>query len=254
MERIEGSESGSDLQTVVRAGAVLFAFDQNTPELGLSQLATKLGLSKAAVHRLAQTLVSLGLLEQNPTTRTYRLGVRLLQLAHVVQSSLDIRHEARSHLRDLRDSTGETVYLMLRRGDGAICADRIEGSHPMRDLSTPPGTTVPLTIGASGTAILSTLDDTEVEGAVRSLDSKTAADVIERVDAARARGFAMTRGDISEGVGAIAMPLLDDRGAVVGAVSVGGLLSRVEASQVELAAAVTRTVVEIAEAMGWKQV
>jgi len=228
----------------------LFAFSAERPELGLTQLSSMLGLSKATVHRLAQTLVSLGLLEQSEESRSYRLGVRLLQLAHVVEASLDLRTEARAALRQLRDETGETVYLMLRRGDRAFCAERIEGSHRMRDLSTPPGSFVPLEVGAAGTAILSTLEPAEARKVlVRAAEA--APDALKRVDTARAKGYSFTRGDITEGVGAIAVALLDDRGTAVGAISLGGLLSRVEASEDDLAAAVHRAVTTVRTSMGW---
>lgn len=250
MERIDGSESGPDLQTVVRAGNLLFAFSAEQPELGLTQLAAELGLSKATVHRLAQTLVSLGLLEQAEESRSYRLGVRLLQLAHVVEASLDLRTEARATLRQLRDQTGETVYLMLRRGDRAFCAERIEGSHQMRDLSTPPGTFVPLEIGAAGSAILSTMNSEDVLKALGRADAATAT-VRARVEAARQNGYAFTRGDVTDGVGAIAVPLLDDRGVAVGAISLGGLLARVEASEKDLAEAVRRAADAVRTSMGW---
>ncbi len=250
MERIDGAESGPDLQTVVRAGSLLFAFSAEQPELGLTQLVSELGLSKATVHRLAQTLVSLGLLEQNEESRTYRLGVRLLGLAHVVESSLDLRSEARAALRNLRDQTGETVYLMLRRGDRAFCAERIEGSHQMRDLSTPPGTFVPLEIGAAGSAILSTLDPEDVSLVLSRVEGGTAA-VRDRVEAARRNGYAFTRGDVTQGVGAIAVPLRDARGEAVGAISLGGLLARVEASEEDLARAVQNAVESVRTSMGW---
>ncbi|WP_395640394.1 IclR family transcriptional regulator, partial [Pseudolysinimonas sp.] len=217
--------------------------------MGLTQLASILGLSKASVHRLAQTLVGLGLLEQSSGSRGYRLGVRLLQLAHVVEASLDLRTEARAALRELRDQTGETVYLMLRRGDQAFCADRIEGSHPMRDLSTPPGTFVPLGVGAAGTAILSTLE----HAAATALVGRRAysPDLAARVEAARTNGYAVTRGDVTDGVAAIAVALVDERGTAVGAISLGGLLARVTASESELAESVQAAAAAVGRAMGW---
>lgn len=235
---------------MVRAGNLLFAFSAEQPELGLTQLASMLGLSKATVHRLAQTLVSLGLLEQSEESRGYRLGVKLLQLAHVVEASLDLRTEARTALRDLRDETGETVYLMLRRGDRAFCAERIEGSHRMRDLSTPPGSFVPLEVGAAGTAILASMEPDDARK-VLARAAEAAPDAFKRVEAARSNGYSFSRGDITEGVGAIAVALLDERGTAVGAISLGGLLSRVEASEADLATAVQRAVLTVRTSMGW---
>ncbi|MGV8882883.1 MAG: IclR family transcriptional regulator [Rhodoglobus sp.] len=250
MERNSGSESGPELQSVARAGALLFAFSAERPELGLTQLSAAAGLSKPTTHRVAQTLITLGLLEQSEESRAYRLGVRLLQLAHVVEASLDIRAEARAPLRELRDTTGETVYLMLRRGDQAFCAERIEGSHTMRSLSTPPGTFVPLSVGAAGTAILSTMDPAAARVALGSARSNH--DLLGRIELARVNGYAFSQGDVTEGVGAIAVPLRDERGTAVGAISLGGLLSRVQASETEIAAAVNRAAEAVSRSMGWK--
>lgn len=251
MQRTAVPDTGTDVQTVARAGALLFAFSVERPEIGLSQLAAELSLSKATVHRLAQTLVGLGLLEQNSATRGYRLGVKLLRLSHVVESSLDLRREARAALRRLRDVTGETVYLIQLRGEEAVCVERIEGSHPMRDLSTPPGTIVPLTIGAAGTAILSTLDDESVDAEVAGLSPEHRTDVLRRVELARRNGYAMTKGDIAQGVGAIAAALSDARGTTMGAISLGGLLERVEHHEQALGAAVREAAADVTVAMGW---
>lgn len=242
----------SDMRTVTRASQILFAFSSDVRELGLTQLAQAVDLSKATVYRLAQTLVNAGLLDQNPETRAYRLGIRLLQLAHLVSSSLDIREVARGPLRDLRDETGETTYLMLLLEDSAVCAERVEGSHPMRDLSTPPGTHVPLSVGAAGTAILAAASDERLEAYLATLKKSERDSLKKRVAAARERGYALAQGDVAQGVGAIAVPIHDANGEPVGAISLGGLLERVSANEASLAAAVHACVASVTEAMGWQ--
>ncbi|GAB6902572.1 IclR family transcriptional regulator [Kineosporia succinea] len=252
MERNADPEKGSDVQTVSRAAQILFTFSAENPELGLSQLSTELGLSKATIHRIAQTLVSVGLLEQNATSRGYRLGVRLLRLAQVVEGSIDIRREAREALHTLRDETGETVYLMMLRGNEALCVERLEGSHPMRDLSTAPGAFVPLRTGAAGSAIMSAMPEGDVRALLGDVTPRALRDEVrERVDTARQRGYAFSRGDIAQGVGAIAAPLVDNHGTVIGAVSLGGLLERVEQSEQSLVGAVARAARLITLRMGW---
>jgi len=252
MERNTGSERTSDLLSVTRAGALLSAFSLERPELGLTQLSSLVGLNKSTVHRLAQTLVSLGLLEQNEQNRAYRLGIEILRLADIVESSLDVRREARSALRQLREITGETVYLMLLRDRAALCAERFEGWHPMRDLSTPPGSVVPLHVGASGSAILGASEPDTVDAVAAELDPERASALRKRVAFAHEHGYAIARGDVSQGVGAIAVALTDSTGRPVGAVSLGGLLQRVEASEESLSASVIDTAQTIASAMGWR--
>ena len=66
------------LSSVTTAVRLLKTFSEKDVEIGISALSKRLGVSKSTVHRLATTLVAEGLLEQNPETERYHLGVALL--------------------------------------------------------------------------------------------------------------------------------------------------------------------------------
>ena len=65
------------------------------------ELAQRLGLAKSTVHRLATTLIDAGMLEQNPETGKYRLGIALFRLGSLVRRRMTMSNEARPLLRDL---------------------------------------------------------------------------------------------------------------------------------------------------------
>src|SRR4051812_35646244 len=76
----KGPAAPNRLSSVAMAIRLLKAFSESDIEIGVSALAQRLKVAKSTVHRLAVTLVSEGLLEQNPETERYRLGVGLFAL------------------------------------------------------------------------------------------------------------------------------------------------------------------------------
>ena len=77
----ESAPTGSgQSQSLERGLAILSAFKPATPELGISELARVLGLTRSTSHRYVATLARLGYLQQNPQSRKYRLGPRVLDL------------------------------------------------------------------------------------------------------------------------------------------------------------------------------
>jgi DNA-binding IclR family transcriptional regulator len=99
------------LSSVTTAIRLLKAFSEDEVEIGVSALAQKLKVAKSTVHRLAVTLVAEGLLEQNPETERYRLGIGLFGLGTLVRRRMNLSNEARPYLFDLRKHTGETIIL-----------------------------------------------------------------------------------------------------------------------------------------------
>ena len=99
------------LSSVANSIRLLSSFSGEEDELAITTLAQRLGLAKSTVHRLASTLTSAGFLEQNSQNGRYRLGVALFELGALVRRRMDVANEARPHLRELLEKTGETVQL-----------------------------------------------------------------------------------------------------------------------------------------------
>src|SRR4029450_2921420 len=92
---------------------LLKACSEDEVEIGISALARRLGLAKSTVHRLAVTLVSEGLLEQNRESGKYQLGIALFRLGALVRRRMNVSNEARPYLYDLREKTNESVHLAI---------------------------------------------------------------------------------------------------------------------------------------------
>ncbi|MGE5740082.1 MAG: IclR family transcriptional regulator, partial [Betaproteobacteria bacterium] len=105
--------AGARLSSVANATRLMKAFSEGEYEIGISNLARRLGLGKSTVHRLASTLVAVDFLERNPETGAYRLGLALFELGMLVRRKMSFVNEARPYLRALMERTGESVHLTV---------------------------------------------------------------------------------------------------------------------------------------------
>src|SRR5260370_17075589 len=116
----------SSVATAVR---LLKAFSEEQVEIGISDLAKRLGVAKSTVHRLAVTLVADGMLEQNPDTGKYRLGMALFRLGSLVRRRMTMSNEARPLLRDLREKGNETVHLPVPHGHPIMSVFKLKSTQ-----------------------------------------------------------------------------------------------------------------------------
>jgi DNA-binding IclR family transcriptional regulator len=201
-----------------------------TRESTAADLAKVLDEPRSSVHRLLTVLNELDLVEPGAHRGTYRLGLKLLRLGSAVVSRLDVRVAALPAMERLHDETGETVYILLRRGRDAVCIERIDGRRAaLMDLKL--GGSLPLHEGAAPRAFLafgSRKDrDAYIDG--RSLhDSQTDTEIAPTelnafLDAAREAGVVVNEHVYPKGFAAIGAPIRDFRGEVCAALSISGV-------------------------------
>ncbi len=118
-EKGNGAARRNDRQGTKRLSSVTTAihlmklFTADRTEMGISELAARLGTAKSTTHRLATTLLREGLLEQNPENDRYRLGFGLFSLGALARARINVATEAKPFLSALRDSTGENARLAV---------------------------------------------------------------------------------------------------------------------------------------------
>jgi IclR family transcriptional regulator, KDG regulon repressor len=226
------AKANTRLSSVSTAIALLKSFSESDVEMGISQLAKRLGVAKSTTHRLAMTLVSEGLLEQNLETGRYRLGISLFRLGSLVRQRMDISTEARPHLFALRESTGETVNLALLDGPRIMYVYNLEGAHAIR-MRSDVGVCKPAFCTAEGLVLLAfrpaALVDVIIARGLKARTAKTRTDPGElraMLDEVRARGYAIEDELSEEGMRAIAAPLHNSAGDVVAAIGIAGPVQR----------------------------
>lgn len=211
---------------------MLEQFTARNPEWGLTELAERLGVSKSMAHRLLSTLMDRGFVAQNPRTRRYRLGLRLLGLGAVVGDNLRIRQVALPHMEALARATGESVFLTVLEDQCAMPVARVELRHTV-DWLFGVGERSPLTAGASNKVLLAFLPPEQQEAliaaAAAEAGSSAARDPEElRAELARirAQGWAFSVGEVTPHSAAVAVPIFTRDGEIVASLAVAGPASR----------------------------
>src|SRR6478735_1290861 len=158
------TELNGSNRTLERAAAILDAVGRSA--VSGSELSRRTGLSLSTAHRLALQMVDYGFLRRTEDG-TFRLGQRFVRSA-LENAALPVLHE-------LRDSTGETAQLWVRRGDERVCLLSADSRHELR-ATLPPGSRLPLPAGSSG-RLLAADDEVLAElasaGWIESVGSRT---------------------------------------------------------------------------------
>ncbi|HEX2726396.1 MAG TPA: IclR family transcriptional regulator [Beijerinckiaceae bacterium] len=220
------------LSSVAAAIALLKAFSEDEVDIGVSTLAKRLGMAKSTVHRLATTLVSEGMLEQNPENGKYRLGITLFSLGALVRRRMDVSTEAKPYLFDLRETTGETVHLAILDRTDIMYVYNLESTQAIR-MRSDIGVRKPAYCTAEGLAMLafqpSSLVDEIIAGGLQPRTAKTNTDprrLREVLAAVRERGYAVEDEESEAGMRCVAAPVRNATRDVVGAVGIAGPVQR----------------------------
>ena len=116
----EGGRSQS-IAAVERALDVLLLFaDSSHPDWGVTAIAERLHMPKAAVHRILTSLRNRDMVWLDASTRRYSLGAGALGLALAYFDRLDVRKLVVPNLRRLSDETRETATMSIKLGDARV--------------------------------------------------------------------------------------------------------------------------------------
>lgn len=220
------------VQTVDKGLAVLTCFTPRQPEWGITELAVQLKMHKSTVHKILASYQQWGLVAQDPQTRRYRLGLRVLQLAEAVSPSRELREMAADPMDHLARITRETVILRVLDDEEAVTLDARESPEQMR-MTSGIGRRNPLYAGASNLILMAYLPEVTVEQLVRRRapaehrSRRDLAQYCQRLAQIRSDGYVISTGELEPGVTAIAAPVRDHANRVVAGLSISGPTSRI---------------------------
>ncbi|MET3289202.1 UNVERIFIED_CONTAM: DNA-binding IclR family transcriptional regulator [Brevibacillus sp. OAP136] len=219
----------SSLENALR---LLNVFSMDEPELGITEMADKLGIANSTVYRLVSTLMSEGFIAKDRQTNLYRLGTSVLALGHYVQSNLPLCKAALSGLTALVQQTNETAHIGILKGDDIIYISKVECSHPVRLLSHV-GKRNPCHCTSSGQVLMAYQSpqkvDEYLQKSLTTYSSKTITDpeALRRLfHKIKQQGYALSVEELHTGVTSIAAPITDSKGKIVAAVTIAGPIQR----------------------------
>ena len=228
------------IQAIERAVSILNAFSMDDPELGVTELADRLGLHKSTVHRFMVNLDAAGLVERNARTGRYRLGLHVFELGALVMQQMNLWDEALPFLEGLVHDTGETGHLAVLDGGEAIYIERVEARRALR-VPSAIGRGYPAHATNLGKVLLADLSRERVEAIIaeRGLAAYTPqtitdpAELEADLELIRRRGYAVDNEEYDEGLRCIGAPVRDHSGHVVAALGIGGPVTRITPERVE---------------------
>lgn len=208
---------------------LLLSFEDAT-EVPLSELARATGLPKSTAHRLLDTLVRHGLVERGGSGG-YRLGFAAWKFGRRARPYDAFAREAVSHLRRLTETSGESSFLTVPEDDHALCIATVPSPSLMR-LTLEPGSLAPMHLGASNRILLAFLPPRARDRVVDRWAEDEAERTALKEDLRRIRHdrFVLTSSQLTSGATAVGVPVLDEKGALIAGLSLGGPSDRFDAS------------------------
>lgn len=193
-------------------------------------LAERLDEPRSSVYRLLAGLKELDLVESGSRRGLVRLGFHLVRLGTAVVERFHERRFALPVMERLHEATGETVYLCVRRGFDAVCIERLDG-RVVQSLALKIGGALPLHAGAAPRVLLAFEDPSQWAEYLRTAPVQrltpstpvTEDELFPVLRQTRQTGLSVSDQDVTIGIGAIGVPVLDYLGHVRAALSISGL-------------------------------
>ena len=204
----EAAETDGNVRAVDRALAILLAFTEDDASLPLAEVARRAGLHATTALRLLGTLESHGFVQRHPGGG-YALGAQLLVLGERFRRGLRLEDQVMPALDRLRGESRESAAFFVREGQARRCLFRLDSPQPVRTIARV-GEVAPLGIGAHGRALVALETDPRPPLPI------------------------VSRGERLPEVAAIAAPVLDARGRVVGSIGITMPLYRFDAAAAAL--------------------
>lgn len=211
---------------VEQASRVLICLGRN-PEsrMTLTEICNQVGIHKSKGYSILNTLKQFGLVEKDPQTKTYSLGVGLVFLARNVLDNLDLRDIVGPYLKNLANETSCTALFGLISAEQVFIIAKHEADLNV-GITIRLGHRFHITSGAHGKAIVAFMPEKERDkildrkklffyGDASAMDIKR---LRKELVECRRSGFAQDRGGLQTGINAVSGPVFGPAGRVIGCV------------------------------------
>lgn len=233
-------EAGPDfVQSLARGLRVLTSFDDDHPQLTLSEAAARTGLTRPTARRVLLTLQTLGYVRSDG--RRFALTPKVLDIGYAYLSSLDLARIAYDEMQALVARTQESCSAAVLDGTTVVYVARVPTERIMA-ISLGLGSRLPAYATSMGRVLLAGLPADERRARLDSIEllaltDRTITDrgrLEEELDRIAEQGWALVDQELERGVRSVSAPLRDRQGQVVAAMNLGTNASRVSANQLRV--------------------
>lgn len=207
----------------------------------LQDIANQCAMPASTALRMLNTLLVHGYVIQDPVTQQYALSLRFSRLGTLVQEQTDPLKLARPLLYDVAERCQDTVCLVVKDGDDALCAETAPGPDGLLLVHQRVGARAPLHTSAAGKLLLLNFSNQRLneylEGhgqavlTPRTITGREA--LLDELELTRARGFGMEDEERELGARTVSAPVRDFTGQIAAGLSVSAPVSRMTAHRIE---------------------
>lgn len=218
--------SANGSRTIRRAIDIFEMLFERDEPVAVSEIARALAIPRSSAYSIINVLSGARYLEPAGDSKLF-LGPKLFELGMAYGNKIDLIKICAPVVKELRDTTGETVQLSILDSDMLLVLMKEEGSHPVRIISRV-GSRVPVNWAAGGRLIVSDLVDDQLRRLLRSTvrpspTRKASTDVdflVHQIRKFRQQGYSVEIGETNEHAGCVAAPVLDASGRCIAAISI----------------------------------
>jgi len=227
------------MTSLARGLIVIQAFTQQSPQMTISQLSVKTGLSRAAVRRCLYTLTKLGFAGAEDGSR-YSLRPRMLTLSHTYTASNTLSTAAQPILERMSAALRESFSVATLDGEDIVYIARTQVNRVMAvDLHI--GSRLPAYCTSMGRVLLAWLPTEQLEQYLAKVDliphtTRTITSVEKLriiLRTVRRNGYALCDQEYEVGLRSLAVPVYSHSGRVVATLNLSGNAPRLSVLEMQ---------------------
>ncbi|MEH7419342.1 IclR family transcriptional regulator [Neobacillus drentensis] len=212
------------MQTIDRAMQVIKVLNESdiVRWYSITDLSKECKLPVSTMHRLLQSMIKHGLVQQDPDLKLYSMGNTWLEYGLKMYDTFDFVGLIRPEMEKLMHEVEESVYFSKPIGSEALLMERIDCPHNPIRIYDQLGLRIPMNIGAANKVMLANMPKDEALKIVNELvteeDSESFLKLLETI---RKQGYGESHGEKTKGTSSVAAPIFNHSNELIGALSIG---------------------------------
>ena len=221
------------VQSLEKGLKVIAIFDDEHREMTLTEVAKKVGLTRANARRILLTLQYLDYVKYKDG-KLFSLTAKVLCLGYSFLSSLSFKELAQPYIQALAMDINESCSMSVLDGKDIVYVARFQTKRIMT-ISLSIGSRLPLHATSMGRVLMSGMVQKDLEKILDKIDLEaytphtitSKQELIKSINIIKQRGWALADQELEIGVRSIACPVKDKEGKTIAALNISGHASRV---------------------------
>jgi DNA-binding IclR family transcriptional regulator len=212
------------MQTIDRAMQVIKVLAESDTKqwFSITDLSKECDLPVSTMHRLLQSMIKHGLIQQDPNLKLYSMGYTWMEYGLKMYDTFDFVGLIRPEMETLMHEVEESVYFSKPIGSEAIIVERIDCPHNPIRIYDQLGIRIPMNIGAANKVMLAHMQREEALKIISELVIKEEIEsFLQLLTTIRHKGYWESHGERTKGTSSIAAPIFNHSNELIGALSVG---------------------------------